>query len=334
MRVLVLGGTQFLGRAIAARAVARGHDVVCAARGESGQPPQGARLVRVDRNRDNALAPLADERFDAVVDVATSSYPWVADALRALAARAAHWTFVSTINVYADTATPGQDASAELVAPMRATSDRHLDKPDEYGAIKVASENAVRDAMGRRAFVVRPGLITGPGDGSDRFGYWPARMAQPERNGGRVVIPDVAHCAQYIDVRDLAAWIVLAGEQRLTGTFDAVGPAQPLTELLDGIADVVATSVTLTPVAPDKLIGADVTPWSGPRSLPMWLPPTHHGLTAHDATSALDAGLRPRSLADAVTGALTHERTLGLDRPRKAGLSTNDEAAVLAALDK
>jgi nucleoside-diphosphate-sugar epimerase len=328
MRLLVLGGTVFLGKAVAAEAVTRGHQVTCAARGASGAVPEGATLVRVDRDAPDGLTALGDAEFDAVVDVATISYPWVADALKALAGRTGHWTFVSTINVYADNATPGQRPGAPLLAPRRAAGGEVVD-PDSYGAIKVASEEAVRDTIGDRAFIVRPGLITGPDDQHDRFGYWPVRFLR----GGRAVVPDVPEQPiQHVDVRDLAAWIVDAGERGLSGTFDGVGPTGPLPALLRDIAAVVGTDADLVPVAPDALLAAGVTPWAGPKSLPLWLPTTHWGLPSHDAAPSLAAGLRVRPLADTVEAALATERALGLDRERKAGLTPAQEAEVLAGL--
>ncbi|WP_328608585.1 epimerase [Amycolatopsis sp. NBC_00345] len=334
MRLLVLGGTAFVGRTVAAEALRRGHEVVCAARGESGVVPDGAKLVRVDRDAEDGLAPLDGEEFDAVVDVAPLSFPWVARALRALGERAGHWTFVSTVNVYADEATPGQTpATGPLHEPreqhatieqMRAEGGTEL-----YGAIKVASENAVRAAMGERAFVVRPGLITGPGDGSDRFGYWPGRFAR----GGRVLVPAAPdQPVQHLDVRDLAEWIVTAAETRLGGTFDGVGPVHRLGGLLKDIAAAVGGDVELVPATGDQLTAAGVNPWGGPRSLPLWLPGDYAGVASHDPAPSLAAGLRIRPLADTVGAALDTERELGLDRERRSGLSAGEEAEVLAGL--
>ena len=335
MRLLVLGGTIFVGHVVAAEAVRRGHEVVCAARGESGGVPDGARLVRVDRDADDGLAALTGD-FDAVVDVSPLSYPWVDRALQAFAGRAGHWSFVSTVNVYADDDTPGQTpATGPLVPPLaeHATREEMFARGEAgvllYGGIKVASENAVRERMGDHAFVVRPGLITGSWDRSDRFGYWPGRFAR----GGRVVVPDVPdQLIQHLDVRDLASWIVDAGEKDIAGTYDGIGPSRLLPGLLADVAAAVGTDVELVPVAPSVLAAAEVNPWGGPRSLPMWAPPDHAGFLDHDPAPSLAAGMRVRPLADTVADTLARERELGLDRERKAGLSPAEEQEILAKL--
>ncbi|MBM7770747.1 nucleoside-diphosphate-sugar epimerase [Actinokineospora baliensis] len=328
MRILVLGGTRFLGYTVAGEAVRRGHEVVCAARGAAGEVPVGARLVKVDRDREDGLAGLVGERFDAVVDVATISYEWVRRALDAFGEQVGHWTFVSSISAYADPGRPPGGVGDPLLPPkaVHGTREAMREDPDLYGSVKVASEQAVTAAVGPKALVVRAGLITGPGDEFDRFGYWPQRLVR----GGRVLVPDVDHQVQYVDVRDLAAWIVDAAEQGTTGIFDGVGPSLPLLDLLASIADTLGADVEFVKVAPQELLDRGVQPWAGPRSLPLWLPESHSYMAARDATPALDAGLTPRSLADAVAGALDHERTLGIDRERKAGLTPDEEAELLA----
>jgi nucleoside-diphosphate-sugar epimerase len=327
-RWLVLGGTRFLSRAVAAEALARGHEVVCAARGESGPVPDGASLLVVDRDSPGALDALRGERFDAVVDVATMSWDWVRDALDALGPTAGHWTFVSTVSVYADPAAVGQGTDAALLEPLRAGADPTPDRdPNAYGGIKVASEEAVRAAVGDRALVVRAGLICGPGDRSDRFGYWPARFAR----GGRAVVPDAPdQPTQIVDVRDLAAWIVESGERGLTGTFDGSGPRSTLGAVLDEIAAAVgAPDLERVPVAPDALTAAGVQPWAGPASLPLWLPDDYLGIASRDTAPAAAAGLRCRPVADTARAALEHERALGLDRDRGAGLTPEQESPLL-----
>jgi 2'-hydroxyisoflavone reductase len=327
VRILVLGGTVFLGRAVASEAVRRGHEVVCAARGVSGRVPEGATLVPVDRDAPDGLDALKGQQFDAVTDVATMSYPWVADALKAVGAR--HWTFVSSINVYADAVTPGQNEGAPLHEPLQSSADaaKRIENPYLYAGIKVASENAVREAMGERALIVRSGLIVGPGDVSDRFGYWPARISR----GGRALVPDTpAQPVQVTDVRDMASWILDAGEQRLGGTFNGVGPSRPFGDVLADIVRVAGAADTeVVPMSPERLDAAGVQVWRGPKSLPLWMPREDYGFMAHDHRKAVEAGLRHRPFEEVVADVLAYERELGLDRPRRAGLTEAEEAEVL-----
>lgn len=289
MRLLVLGGTQFLSRAVAAEAASRGHEVVCANRGQSGTVPPGVTTVRWDRDEPVPEQLTDGEPYDAVVDVSRTP----SHVRRALAAVPdAHWVFVSTISVYADDADPAgpgagalKDAIAEDLDPMASV--------ENYGGMKVACEQLVLDAVPDAA-VVRPGLIFGPGDPSGRFAYWARRAAAT----GEVLAPgDPADLVQVIDVRDLAAWIVTLAEDRSGGTYDAVGPAQPIADLLaEALPD-----ADLVWVDQDFLEAEGVEPWSGPESVPLWLPrPAYDGMLAHDAAPALAAGLEPRPV-DATT---------------------------------
>jgi 2'-hydroxyisoflavone reductase len=201
VKLLVLGGSVFLSRAVAAEAVAHGHDVTCANRGTSGSVPDGAALVVWDRTQP-APAEL-DDSFDAVVDV--GRHPsWTRSAVAAFPS--AHWVFVSTVNVYADESTPGgRPGTLPLREPIHDDVDLSVDM-EAYGPMKVACEQIVREGV-ESWMVVRPGLIVGPGDPSGRFTYWPARMA----DGGTVLAPGrPGDSTQVIDVRDLAAWIVTA----------------------------------------------------------------------------------------------------------------------------
>ncbi|WP_308457278.1 NAD-dependent epimerase/dehydratase family protein [Microbacterium sp. Ru50] len=208
-RILVLGGTGWLGREIARRAHESGAEVVCLARGESGPAPDGVRLVRADRSLAGAYEGLGGE-WDDVVELA-SEPQLVESALKALAARAAHWTLVSTVSVYADNSTPGADETAQLVDPQNLA---------EYPDAKVAAERASAAELGDRLLIARPGLIAGPGDPSDRLGYWPARL----HRGGNVLAPMMSQrFVQFIDVEDLADWIVSAGAAGIAGVVNAVG---------------------------------------------------------------------------------------------------------------
>jgi 2'-hydroxyisoflavone reductase len=320
MRLLILGGTQFLGRAIAAHACAMGHDVTCAARGVAGKAPDRARFISVDRDTPDGLAPLAGEAFDAVVDV--SRHPGqVRRAIAALKHRVAHWTFVSTVTVYADNRTPGQKAvSAPLREPTAPEIEHSTD--ETYGSAKVACEQAV----GENAFICRSGLIAGPEDPTGRFAYWPMRLAR----GGEVLVPGTLDDAvQLIDVRDLAQWIVYAAQTRLTGCFDGIGPTYTWGQFLEGCAAAVGSSCTFTWVDRAFLESQGIRRWSGPRSLPLWLPlPEFAGFNTRDTLPAQESGLTLRTISETARDTLSWARTAG---GPVTGLTADEEKAVLNA---
>lgn len=317
MRLLVLGGTQFLSRAVAAEAASRGHDVVCANRGQSGTVPPGVTTVRWDR-ADPAPAELTEgDPYDAVVDV--SRVPsHVRHALAAVPD--AHWVFVSTISVYADDADPAGPGEGRLKEAIGDDLDP-MASVENYGGMKVACERLVLDAVPGAA-VVRPGLIIGPGDPSGRFAYWARRSTST----GEVLAPgDPADLVQVVDVRDLASWIVTLAEDRTGGTYDAVGPALPIGDLLAACLP----DADLVWVDQAFLEAEGVEPWSGPDSIPVWLPrPAYDGMLAHDAAPALAAGLEPRSL-----DATTRDTRAWLDADpaaRITGITTEREADLVA----
>jgi nucleoside-diphosphate-sugar epimerase len=327
MRTLVLGGTAMLSRAVAEAARDAGHDVVCLARGKTGEPPPGVRFVRADRTQPGGYDGL-DGDFDAVVDVARRPSE-ARSALAALAERAGHWTFVSTCNVYSDDATPGQVAeTAPLVEPAPADVDES--DQENYGSCKRACELAVVEAMGAdRAFLCRAGLLVGPRDAMVRFGYWPSRLAR----GGEVLAPgDPDRLVQVVDVRDLADWIVRAGADGLAGAYDGNAAPMPMREFLAAIAAGVGTTPELTWVDQDFLVEQGVNPWAGERSLPLWLPlPEYGGFLSRDVTRSLAAGLRTRDLAETARDTLAWTREAWRPSERDGGITAEDEAALLAA---
>lgn len=324
MRLLVLGGTAFLSHAVAEAALTRGHEVVCAARGVSGTVPAGARLVVWDR-ADPVPAELLGLAPDAVVDVARLP----SQVRRAVAAfPAAHWSFVSTANVYADTATPGQTADAALVRPIEDDLDSSS-SPEAYGGMKVACERIVRAGV-TAAFVVRPGLIVGPGDLSGRFGYWPSHVAQAVADRGPLLAPgDPRDAVQLIDVRDLADWILDAAERGTSGTFAGVGPAMSREEFLDGISAGVGGAPRLRWVPTPWLVEHGVAEWAGPRSLPLWLSsPGYEGFMTHDVGASLAAGLRIRPVAETARDTLAWLRAT--PDAVVTGLTRDEELELLA----
>lgn len=329
MRILILGGTRFLGRALARLAVDQGHDVTCAARGVSGVAPAGVRFAPVDRDDPDALVSLAGEGFDAVLDV-TRQVSHARHALTALADHVGHWSFVSTISVYADDTTPGQTATdAPVLAPAPPDVDGPIG-PDHrwYGECKVSIEQLVRERMGvARSFICRAGLIVGVEDPSDRFPYWVRRLAA----GGEVLAPGrPTDRVQFVDVADLAAWLLHAAGTRLSGTYDGIGPAMSRADLLAGVAAGLGVAdPALTWVDQEFLLSRDVREWSGERALPLWVRlPESGGLMDRDARPALNAGLALRPLPDTVR-ATASWMTAHPAAVRQGGLDPADEAAVL-----
>jgi nucleoside-diphosphate-sugar epimerase len=328
MRLLVLGGTAFVGRAIASHAVAAGYEVVCAARGVSGPVPPGSTLVTVDRDAPDGLAPLDGQRFDAVVDV--SSRPsQVRRAVAALAGRVGHWCYVSSGSVYADTATPDQRVgTAPVLPPAPAEMDDPTAGSEEYGRCKAACERAVLGS-GVPVLVCRAGLIVGPEDTSDRFTYWPVRLAR----GGEVLAPGRPDDAvQLVDVRDLAAWLVGAARDGRAGVFDGIAPPTTRLDLLTRVAAGVGRpEPALTWVDQDFLAAREIRPWSGPRSLPLWLPlPRYAGFMSRDASASVVAWLAARDLRDTARDTLDWYRSAG-EPPLSCGLAAREEAEALTA---
>jgi nucleoside-diphosphate-sugar epimerase len=327
MRIIVLGGTAFLSAEIARQAVAAGDDVTCLARGSVAAPPRGVAWLKSDRSLGvNAYTDVAKEDWDAVIEVARDPVP-ASEALRALAHRAAHWTFVSSCSVYADASVPGAGEDAALLPALAPGTPS---TPENYGESKVAIEEATLQAADGKAHLCRAGLIGGPGDGSDRYGYWPARFA---RDMKPVLVPAIDDAPmRVIDVRDLAAWILLAAKRGITGAMNALGDQIRFGDYIEAARHAAGHSGAVVPAAGTWLAEQGVDYWAGPDSLPLWLPPGHEGFMARSNQAAVDAGLLLRPWRETLADTLADERERGLDRPRRAGLSPETEARLLAAL--
>jgi len=344
VKFLIFGGSVFLSRAVAKEALARGHQVSCLSRGDSGPAPRGTHHIVADRDeetdpRAGTWTGLASHEWDAVIDVARTP-SWVDTALAALADRVRHWTFVSTISVYADLSTPGgTPENTPTLPPATGDLDGGAD-PTSYGQNKMACELAVQRAMDGRCLIARPGLIAGPGDPSGRYTYWPERLSL----GGKVLVPRPPEAqTQLVDVRDLAQWLVRMSEEGGTGTYDTVAPAMTFAELLAQTGEGVRRAkvpgregkppVRLIWADPEELRQHDVRPWAGPRSLPLWLPDEEYaGMRDRDVTSTLAAGLSPRPLAD--TAHDTLRWVAEASGARKSGLTWDEEQDVLASLSE
>lgn len=327
MRILVLGGTAFLGRAFTEAALARGHEVTCLARGTQGGPPEGATHVVADRTSPTAYDDVVDRSWDAVLDTGTRP-GLVRRAVEALALSTDRYLYVSTVSVYTDDSVPGADEDAPVHEPLVADE---LGSMEDYGPAKVACEQAVLATFGPdRCLIARAGLIGGPGDRSGRTGYWPWRFAHPATDDGSVLVPeDDGSMTALIDVRDLAEWLVLCAERATSGTFNALANARPLTEHLDLARQAAGHDGPLVPASLGWLEEQGVGIWMGPRSLPLWLPGQEYAGHATRSTARAEAaGLSPRPLPDTLTDVLAWEETQ--DQPHGAGLSDDEERDLVA----
>lgn len=320
MRLLVLGGTLFLGRHVADAALARGHHVTLFNRGRT-DPGLFPEAEHLRGDRDDDLSALRGREWDAAVD--TARLPrWVRTVAGVLADRVEHYTYVSSASVYRDVSVPGVDESAPL-EDLPPDDPGTEDIEAHYGALKAACERTAEDAMPGRVLHVRAGLIVGPDDPTGRFTYWPHRM----RRGGIVLAPEPRdQRVQFVDVRDLAGWVVDMAERRHAGVHNAAGPAEPVTmhALLEACRETVDPDARLEWVGERFLLDRGVGPWM---DLPLWLAPAGHpelrGLLSIDVRRALDAGLRFRPLQDTIRETLERAETTagaGLDPGREREL--------------
>lgn len=314
--VLILGGTGWLSGRIARRMLTNGATVMCLARG--GRPsPEGASLVLADRDDPAAYDTVSGRDWDHVIDI-SSTARHVEAAVDALGTRAARWTYVSSMSVYSDDATVGADETAPVHAPAE-PGDEY-----EYGAQKVAAENAVR-ALGERSLIVRPGLIVGDGDPSDRFGYWAAAFLRAV--DGPVLLPNAeGRSVQVIDVDDLSEFIITTAA---TGVINAIGDRHPLADVLEALRRATGHEGDTVVADDDWLVENGVEYWAGERSLPLWLPADMTGFMTRDNHRYREAGGALRPLDETVATVVADEQARGIDRDRRAGLTRADELALL-----
>ena len=331
LKILILGGTQLIGPPLVEYATKRGHTVTLFNRGKTNTHlfPELEKL-KGDRNDD--LKSLEGRKWDVVIDNSASVPRWVRQSAGLLKNSASLYLFTSSISAFGEFKKIGlneDDPVAQLEDP---TTEEVTG--ESYGGMKALCEEETRKAFGDKAVIVRPGLIVGPMDPTDRFTYWPVRIA----DGGEILAPgEPADPVQIIDARDLAEWYVRIAEEGITGTFNATGPSSTMSiaEMLYGIRAVTSREMSFTWVDADFLAAQEVQPWA---HMTCWVPPTegYEGFSLIDCSRAIAAGLTFRPLAETARDTLTWWNSLPEERratPR-AGLPREKEREVLAAWKK
>ncbi len=315
MKLLLIGGTGFLGSHLVEAALQRGHELTLFNRGQH-NPTLFPNVEQLHGNRDGGLVVLQGRHWDAVIDTC-GYFPRVVGALaQAVASLTEHYTFISSISVYADFSKVGIDEHA----PVAILADEHVEEVmnENYGALKALSEQAAEHAMPGRTLVIRPGLIVGPGDPTDRFTYWPYRVAQ----GGEMLAPGDPHQqTQFIDGRDLATWTIHMVEAGKTGIYNATGPdyALAMGRFLDECKHVTGSDTRLTWVSDAFLTQHEV-------ELPLYVPEEYRGARAVNCNKAIAEGLTFRPVADTIRDTLSWK---GKDAELKVGLKPEQEQQLL-----
>lgn len=340
MNILILGGTGFTGPFQVRYAVERGHKVTVFNRGKThkGELPEGVEQLVGDRN--GPLDALKNRKWDVCIDNPTMLPAWVRDVGQILKGNVERYVFISTISVYADPSKPDTDENGALekyegADPYKETRDSVMQSGFKlYGPLKVLSEQEAEKWFPKQVLIIRPGLIVGPGDETDRFTYWPVRVDR----GGEVLAPgEPTDPVQFIDARDLAEWTIRMIENRETGTYNATGPARQLGigEMLDTMKNALKANATFTWASADFLKEQKVAPWM---EMPVWVPPKGEagGLSRTSIKRALAKGLTFRPLPDTTRDTLAWFKTLPAERQAKmhAGLPADREKAVLDAWHK
>ena len=330
MRILIIGGTRFLGRHLVDSALGRGHEVTLFNRGKT-NPDLFPQLETILGDREKDVVKLADlgRTWDAAIDVAGYLPRIVRLSVEALEPRVSRYVYISSLSVYENFREVGIDESY----PVGKIEDETVEEITEetYGPLKALCEKAVQDLYGERALIVRPGLIVGPHDPTDRFTYWPVRVAR----GGDVLAPQKPEAGiQVVDVRDLSEFIIRLIEENASGVYNATGPDYELTigKLLEVSKMISGSEANLRWGSLEFLKQHKVEPWS---DMPTWIPDDEEGLgfSRIDVSKAIAAGLKFRPLEETVRDTLAWAQTRPDDHKWRAGLTAEREAQVLAALN-
>ncbi len=327
MNLLLIGGTRFLGRHLVNAALARGWNVTLFNRGKSG-PDVFPQVETLLGDREHDLAKLAGRRWDAVIDTCGYFPRIVRLSAEALKNSVGSYVFISSISAYADFSKVGIDENSPLATMPDETVEEITG--ETYGPLKVLCEKAVETVFQQKALIIRPGLIVGPNDPTDRFTYWPFRVA----GGGQVLAPEKPEVpVQIIDVRDLAEWTLKLIEQGASGYYNATGPEYELTlgAMLETCKQVSGSDAVFRWASVEFLNENKVAAWS---DMPVWVPdsPEDASFSKVNVSKAIAAGLTFRPLAETVRDTLAWASDRGPDHPWRAGLTFEREAELLSKL--
>lgn len=327
MKILIIGGTRFLGRHLVHSALGRGHEVALFNRGLT-NPDLFPQVETILGDREKDLAQLSGREWDAVIDTCGYVPRIVHLSALGLEGSVGRYVFISSISAYAGFSKVGIDESD----PVGKMEDETVEEitGETYGPLKVLCEKVVQDTFDEGALIIRPGLIVGPYDPTDRFTYWPVRVAR----GGDVLAPEEpAAPVQIIDARDLSDFIIKLIEENASGIFNATGPDYGLTmgAMLETCKQVSDSDADFKWASVELLGRHEVAPWS---DMPVWIPNTEEdaGFSRVDISKAIKAGLKFRPLEETVRDTLEWVATRPSDREWRAGLSAEKEEKVLAAL--
>jgi 2'-hydroxyisoflavone reductase len=323
MKILVIGGTVFLGRHIVEAALERGHEVTLFNRGKH-NPELFPKIEKIKGDREADLALLGDRTWDAAIDTCGYVPRIVRISSEALRGSVSTYVFISTLSVYADMSRKNMDEQATLATIPDETVEQVTG--ETYGALKALCEKEVLNAFQERAFIPRPGLIVGPHDPTDRFTYWPARISKR----ARVLAPEPQDLGvMFIDVRDLSEWIISMIERNQRGVYNADGPDYPLTmkDFLDVCKKVSSSNAEFVWADAGFLFERDVQPWVG---LPMWLPGAEgQGMSTFNVSKATGSGLKFRPLDSTIKDTLEWHATRPSEAELRAGISPEREEELL-----
>lgn len=320
MRLLIIGGTVFLGRHLVSSAIAAGHQVTTLNRGTHDLAEQ-AKIERLWSDREVDLSVLSGRTFDAVIDTCAFYPDTIRRSVHALANSVGTYIFISTISVF-------RDLSAIAISENDPIQYTEPGMQGNYGTFKADCEKVLTDFIPERCLIVRPGLLAGPYDPTDRITYWPSRFAR----GGKVAVPEhLDRPVQFIDARDVASWVIRLAEEQARGIYIATGPEERLTlgGFFEACQDVARTESQIVRVEDTMLEKAGVTPWT---ELPLWIPTSMRsfaGAMRLDRRKAVEAGLKCRAVKDTLADTLAWDQKRDPSIPRNAGLSEELEAKLL-----